>query len=290
MTNEDEHDELKARRARRDAEGPRERKSTKAKAESPSAQSGPAENALSQPLTPAQQTLDKHSSTNLQRKFLRRRAVDLIVPSVTAEKVSALTIGDGDVDRLIAELEGGTRTGCVKAFSDDKKWRGALLLFRGRCVGAVYGSEAQPELEQTEAAMQKLLSEMQHPNTELAVYDLSEEILLPMSSLFLGHPIERKDKLSAIDYSEYILPWLKSQRMTACLAVSFPASPSTCMGLVYRGNFVGTFYVEEQTFSRELSVLTKMIAQDSGTHIEANVLTYELGSELTAFGFKLRRD
>lgn len=223
-----------------------------------------------------------------QPKFRLRRAIDLMPPSVTGEMPHSFRIGDADFEWLLTDLEGGMRTGCLQASSQEKKSRAAALLYRGRVVGCIYGSETTTEPQPTEPSLHMMLADMKLPNTEILVYDLPEEVTLPMSALFLGYPVERKDTLDARSYTDYIVDWLHNKKLTACLAFSMPTIMGTCLGFVYKGAFVGTFYVEDQTFSRELDFIYELIAQDPTTKVEASILPPEMTSSSVRFGFSLR--
>lgn len=223
----------------------------------------------------------------VQPKFRLRRAIDLILPSVNGEMPSKFKIGDADLEWLLTDLEGGMRTGCVKAFSEEKKSRAAVLLYRGRAVGCIYGCKQMTEPQPTEPSLSMMLADMKLPNTEVLIYDLPEEVTLAMSALFLGYPVERKDTLDARSYLDYIIDWLHSKELTACLAFSLPSIMGTCLGFIHQGNFVGSFYVEEQKFSHDIAFVHELIAQDGATKVEASILPPEMTSSSVRFGFSL---
>ncbi|MFN8659392.1 MAG: hypothetical protein U0105_23870 [Candidatus Obscuribacterales bacterium] len=224
---------------------------------------------------------------NDKPKFRLRRAIDLILPAVNGEMPSKFKIGDADLEWLLTDLEGGMRTGCVKAFSEEKKSRAAVLLYRGRAVGCIYGCKTMTEPQPTEPSLSMMLADMKLPNTEVLIYDLPEEVTLAMSALFLGYPVERKDTLDARSYLDYIVDWLHGKQLTACLAFSLPSIMGTCLGFIHQGNFVGSFYVEEQKFSRDISFVHELISQDNATKVEASILPPEMTSSSVRFGFSL---
>src|SRR5262249_14791649 len=89
-----------------------------------------------------------------------KRAIDLILPPLHSEAVKEFKISDYDLEWLITDLEGGMRTCCVKMSNDDIPSRGAILLYRGRAVGCIYCSKAQPEPTRTEDDLQKALQDL----------------------------------------------------------------------------------------------------------------------------------
>jgi hypothetical protein len=218
--------------------------------------------------------------------FKLRRAIDLILPSIGGQSPTNMRIGDEDLEWLITDLEGGMRTGCVKAFCEPRKSRSAVLLYRGRAVGCIYGNKSLPEPQPTEPSLQMMLNDLGDPETTLVVYDLPEEVTLSMSALFLGYPVDRTDDLDAKSYIEHIGSWLQQREQTACLAVQL-SGPRTCLAFVYKGRYVGSFYVEDQKFSPELKVLYDLIAQDPKAAVHASILPPEMTSSSVRFGFSL---
>lgn len=221
--------------------------------------------------------------------FRLRRAIDLILPPIDSSvKPTEVNIIEGDdLLWLITDLEGGMRTGCVKAFCEGKKSRSAMLLYKGRAVGCIYGNKELKEPMPTEASLQMMLTDCQTPNTQLIMYGLPEDVTLAMSALFLGYPVERSDDLDARAYMDYIMDWFVQKEQTACLAFSLPATGGTLLAFIHRGQFTGSFYVENQEYSTDIKFVHDMIAQDPEAHVEASILPPELTSSSVRFGFSL---
>lgn len=220
--------------------------------------------------------------------FKLRRAIDLILPALDADKASTCRIGDEfeDVEWLITQLEGGMRTGCVKAFCEPRKSRSAVLLYKGRAVGCIYGNKTLPEPQPTEPSLQMMLTDLQEPDTQLLIYDLPEEVTLAMSALFLGYPVERNDDLDGRSYLDYIGSWLHQKEQTACIAVSSQAQ-GTRLAFVYKGRYVGSFYVEDQIFDPDINVMYDFLAKDRMSAVSASILPPEMTSASVRFGFSL---
>lgn len=221
--------------------------------------------------------------------FRLRRAIDLILPPVDSSvKPTDVNIIEGDdLLWLITDLEGGMRTGCVKALCEGKKSRSALLLYKGRAVGCIYGNKELKEPVPTEASLQMMLTDCQMPGTQLLMYGLPEDVTLAMSALFLGYPVERSDDLDARAYMDYIMDWFAQKEQTACLAFSLPATGGTLLAFIHRGQFVGSFYVENQEFSRDINFVYDLIGKDPESAVEASILPPELTTSSVRFGFSL---
>lgn len=221
------------------------------------------------------------------RRFQLRRAIDLIMPPIEADTLRTMRIGDYDVEWLITQLEGGMQTGCVKAACESRLSRAAMLLYRGRAVGCIYGCKSDPTTKPTEESLQAMLSDLESPDTVVTIYDLPEEITLAMSSLFLGYPVERHDDYSAKEYLDYICNWLGQKNGTATLAISLTQDRGTCLGYIYKGEFSGAFYVEDQAYRADRAFVDEMLGNDPRAALEVSILPPEMHASAVRFGFSL---
>ncbi len=232
---------------------------------------------------------DSEGSYTLPVETRLRRATDLIMPPLDkTQRPNQMQIQqEDDLLWLVTDLEGGERTGCVKAFCEAKKSRAAVLLYRGRAVGCVYNNKKLTETLSTDGSLQMMLEDCQTPGTSLVMYSLPEEVILAMSALFLGYPVERSDDLDARAYMDYILSWFQQKEQTACLAFYQPYSYSNFLAFVYRGQYVGAFFVDTQEFSKDLDKIYQSVADDLLTRVEASILPSELLSQDVRLGFSL---
>ncbi|CAN5573373.1 hypothetical protein BH10CYA1_BH10CYA1_21720 [soil metagenome] len=221
------------------------------------------------------------------RKFHLKRATDLILPPIDKDSLNEFKIVDYDLEWLITDLEGGMRTGCVKAACESKLSRSAMLLYRGRAVGCIYGCKSMPDTQPTEQSLQNMLSDLEVPDTDVKIYDLPENVTLAMSALFLGYPVQRNDDYDARAYMDYICGWFESKGNTACLAITLPSNSATCLGYVYKGQFCGAFYVEDQQFRTDKEFVYDLLKNDPRANVEASILPPEMTSSAVRFGFSL---
>ncbi len=226
-------------------------------------------------------------SQTAPRKIHLRRATDLILPPVDGKPPNSFTMSEYDLEWLITDLEGGMRTGCVKASSEEKLSRSAVLLYKGRAVGCIYGSKSMPDSLPTEQSLQLMLEDLALPATKVTIYDLPEEVTLAMSALFLGYPVQRSDDLDARSYMDYLCGWFAEKGQTACLALTLPSSAANCLVFIARGQYAGAFYVEDQKFSQDRNYVYELLANEPGAGLEASILPPEMTSPAVRFGFSL---
>lgn len=223
-----------------------------------------------------------------RRQFRVRRATDLMVTPLAGSQVTTLRISDYDPQWLITDLEGGMRTGCLKATSEREFSRSAALLLRGRAVGGIYGNKADPITRPTEESVASMLATIyREPDTVVSMYDLPEHVVLAMSALFLGYPVERNDDYSTSEYMDFICDWLHKQGLTAALAITLANGKGTCLAFVCQGRYVGAFDVDGQSFHEGQEYVQELLEYDPDAQLEASILPPEMHSQATRFGFSL---
>lgn len=220
--------------------------------------------------------------------FVYRRATDLIpfgidrsIPPSIVEITS-----QRDITAVINDLEDQLFTGAVKVLCGTGKSRGAVLLWNGKVLGCTYGQETQLTQLPTEGALKLLLSDCKIPGTQILRSSLSEEIILPMSALFLGYPVERSDSLDAPGYLQYLKKWCLKKQQTACLAISLPTHEAV-LDFVYKGNPVGSFEVDSQRYSPARDTRTpadRLVQLHPTSSVECSILAPE---PIEKLGFRL---
>lgn len=222
-----------------------------------------------------------------QRTYHLRRATDLILPPIDKETLNSFAVSDYDLEWLITDLEGGMRTGCVKTSAESKLSRAAMLVYKGRAVGCIYGCKSMPETHPTEPSLSFMLKDLEADDAKVTFYDLPEDIVLSMSALFLGYPVDRAENISAREYMDYLLNWFSEKVQTACLAINLPTMFGTCLVFVHAGKFVGSFYVEDQHFSTDIAYVHELLNRDDKAILEASILPPELMSSSVRYGFSV---
>ncbi len=237
--------------------------------------------------SPEEEAFKIYANSIPPKTYQLRRAIDLIMPPLDEDSLKSLRIGDYDIEWLITDLEGGMRTGCVKATCESRLSRAAMLLYRGRAVGCIYGCRADPDTKPTEDSLNLMLNDLESPDTLVSLYDLPENITLAMSALFLGYPVKREDNYSALDYLRYICDWFAQEKGTATLAVSMSGGRGMCLGYIFKGEFCGSFYVEDQIFEADRGYIEQLLQNDPEATLGVSILPPEMTSSAVRFGFSL---
>lgn len=224
------------------------------------------------------------------RNFRLRRAVDIIMPSITGKLNHSVRCGDYDIKRLLTDLETSELTGCIKASSSEILSRSAALLYKGRVVGCIYGRKPQPQTQVLEQSLKAMLEDLSLKSTEMQVYELPDEVVISMSALFLGVPIgagQTADAGDSKNYIEVLMPSLESKQETACVMVSTNEKPSRCLGFVYLGHTFGSYSIVDQKFDTSFDPLVKLCSNSDDAQINAYLLPKEMTSASVVYGYSL---
>jgi len=213
-----------------------------------------------------------------------RRSLDLIMPPMDGE-LKEVRMADTTLDSFIEELESSKKTGCLKASSDHHKSRAAAILYNGRVLGCLY-SCFKAEIQSTDPSLKLMLGDLAHSESIAWVYDLPENVVLSVSALFQGVPVPRSDEYDARTYMDKVIDLLGKKKDTACVAFNLPSSRSTCLTFVYKGDYIGAFYVKDQVFKEDIEFVHDLLKEEEHARAEACILPPEV-SDNEEFGFSL---
>jgi len=222
-------------------------------------------------------------------KIRHQRACDLFMPPVDLRSIRNLKtfkIADYDLQWLITDLEGGSRTACIKTASKNQS-RSAALLYKGRVVGCFHQSKETPLPGPTAAALAGLLSDLDQAETNVTIYDLPEEIVFSMSALFLGTLLNMQCENTASDHYDSLMENLTRRKKSACLTILAGYPVETRLVLVHRGQLIGVFNVEDQLFFRDENSLNDLFDRFPQAVIEARVAGNSNAKSVKHYGYSL---
>lgn len=224
------------------------------------------------------------------RTYKLRRAVDVIMPAAQPDEVKHYTVGSSNLTEIFAELEASQFTGCIKSDCEEKPSRAAALIYRGRVVGGIYGTRTPSEPYTAEVALNMMMLDLGSEGTTLKIYPLPDQVVLPMSAMFLGFPAPVDDFLSddaLVQSVVEICNELVSRKETGCITVTLPKTEELCLVYVHAGKCPGYFNVDFQRFAVDLNQLDNLIAGDVDARLELFLLPPEMTSLHVSFGYSL---
>ena len=217
-----------------------------------------------------------------------RRAIDLFMPSISGKLLHEMECSSCDPKQLLSDLELANFTGCIKARSEEKKSRSAMVIYNGRVVGAIYGKKDAQEPYPVDRAYKMLGEDLLEPDTMLTVYELPEGVVLSMAALFLGVPIAKDANKGPADYLDHAIVSMKLAGETGCITINETDGEANLSILfVFEGMIVGCYKIREQAFNEDCSEVIKETKEKNNATIDAHILPVHLTSGAVSFGFKL---
>src|SRR5580693_1581666 len=127
----------------------------------------------------ADEQLRKYKGTN-------RRAISLM-PGPALRDTQDIPVSDQTKFRqMLLSIEANQSSCCIKITSPKHKSRGAVLVFRGRVVGCMYGNKRLERQLFGQEAYSCVLADISHQSNVIDAYLLSEDLVLAAASLFNG--------------------------------------------------------------------------------------------------------
>ncbi len=220
------------------------------------------------------------------RPVIRRvqRAIDLFMPPLAALP-TCKRLSPDEVERRIAKWERDDFTGCLKVDSAVQRSRSAVLFYRGRAVGAIYGKKSLSDGYRIETSLLLMLEDMRHSVTEVEYYSLPDEFVLALSAMFLGVILERPYGFKNPEYARSILKQFREHNSTGCL--SLQQHVPCGLGLISKGKFAGSYVVDAQVFRTQESSLDDLFERFPAGRLEAFILPDIMMSDAMQFGYSL---
>lgn len=221
-----------------------------------------------------------------------RRAVDLVMPAISSSPI-VLKLDEKMAREVFRGLEQSQFTGCMKIFCQTSMSRAALVLLNGRVVGSIYTRKICPDPYPFEIGIVKMLEDVTAAGAEadLEIYELPREIIISMSSLFLGYLDQPKDEPSKLDYADRILSHFTENRQTACLNLLDKKSDTpSALSFICNGDFKGTYLINENLFGEGRDFLHKVLENFPDTILQAHILPAAMTSDAVRFGFSFDSD
>ena len=221
-----------------------------------------------------------------------RRAVDIVMPPISASSMM-LKLDEKKAREIITSLDETRFTGCIKIFCESGMSRAALIFFRGRAVGSIYTKKPMRDPYPFDAGIRKLMQDLTSENAdaEMEMYELPEEIVLSMASLFLGY-VDRQDAqgVDKAAYAEKMLEHFATCKETACFNLVDATDTSAAFGFVHNGEFKGAYTIAEQVYSSEKSFLKELIEKDPELKLQVHILPPAMKTDAVILGYSLSSD
>ena len=179
---------------------------------------------------------------DLDGEGCNRRAIGLLPMPKSRQEHEVAETDSLQLKKLLLSVEARAVSCCIRVFSDCRKSRSALLVYRGRLIGCLYGSKDLHDQDLGKAAFAETLDDMLMPGNFIDTYMLSDEIVLAGASLFHGglNTVNSGASASSV-YPNCARMFIKNAR-TGCIVVKGRDNDKAiCTTYIYEGKIVGVY-------------------------------------------------
>lgn len=217
-----------------------------------------------------------HSRDDRQKEFTRR-AIGL-VPS-PREECPSREITESErfrYQQVLISVEGKESTCCFKVISPIRRSRAAVLVFRGRVLGCVYGRKDLEGQLFGKEAFRELMEDMASLESVVDTYVLSEQLALAGASLFHGSVFNQPSFYSPKATFDKVYNHLVSTQMPGCIVTrKSPSDQVVGFAYVFGGRLVGVYSYKSGWLDNTYEAATAhLIGNDrlsvSGSKLEAS--------------------
>src|SRR5262249_33125714 len=127
--------------------------------------------------------IDKLMADHHEHFGVNRRAIGLIPTPLHREVHDVSESHTLRYHHLLISIEGNHHTCCMRVVSPRNKSRSAIMVFRGRVLGCLYGNKKLESQQFGSDALEQAMSDLAHPESMLDAYMLPEDLVLAASAL-----------------------------------------------------------------------------------------------------------
>jgi hypothetical protein len=190
--------------------------------------------------------------------------------------------------QLLITLEGNKRTGVVKVVNPKRRSRAAILMYRGRVLGCVYGRKGLDGQVIQGDAHNATLADLATTGNLVDAYQLSEDIVLAAASLFHGDVLEVPSTGDAHARFDAAMNQIMKTNKPGCVVVNSSDSEMKSMVYISKGQVMGVFCAQKGWVEPTPESAHKIIRNaKQEVEISASILSIENVDTVDSMSFSL---
>jgi len=172
---------------------------------------------------------------------VNRRAIGLIPMPMSKDNHGILVSESIRYTNLLLSIESRQSSCCLRIVSSSRKTRSAILMYRGRVIGCIYGQKGRDfQLFGIEAYQQAVI-DLAQPRTLIDAYVLDEELILAAAALFHGTTTVVQANLPAEKIYRDSVNDLVAKRAVGCVVINNEEGLAKCVTYLFAGKIVGVY-------------------------------------------------
>ncbi|MBS2003889.1 MAG: hypothetical protein U0103_10005 [Candidatus Obscuribacterales bacterium] len=233
-----------------------------------------------------QETISKLVSAENNGRGANRRAINLVPLPAVRDAHEIAQSHRIKYHQLLVSIEAKQSTCCIRIVSETSKSRAAILVFRGRVLGCLYGSKFETEQVFGQEAHRLSMSELAKPGNIIDTYLLNEELVLAGGALFHGHPIEHSGG-TAEQIFETVVRNLMHSNSPGCVVINSSTNEALCMVYIFKGQIAGVYSFSEGWVQSTYETALGYVLSDNGVQVMASALAARNIKEVEEMTFSL---
>lgn len=233
-----------------------------------------------------QETISKLVSAENNGHGANRRAINLVPLPTVRETHEIAQSHRIRYHQLLVSIEAKQSTCCIRVISEASKSRAAILVFRGRVLGCLYGSKFEEGQLFGEEAHQRAMSELAKPDNIIDTYLLSEELVLAGGALFHGHQVETPGG-SPEQVFESAVTHLMHSNAPGCVVINSENNEALCMVYIFKGHIIGVYSFSAGWVLSTYEAALEYVLQSANAQVMASALAARNIKEVEGMTFSL---
>lgn len=232
-----------------------------------------------------QETIAKLVSAENNGQGANRRAINLVPLPAVRETHEIAHSHRIRYHQLLVSIEAKQSTCCIRVISEASKSRSAILVFRGRVLGCLYGSKSTDQIFGQEAH-QQAMSELAKPDNIVDTYLLSEELVLAGGALFHGNQVDHLGGTPEEAF-ESAATHLMHSNSPGCIVINSSTNEALCMVYIFSGHIIGVYSFSEGWVKTTYETALEYVVSTPNTQIMASALAAHSIKEVEGMTFSL---
>lgn len=216
-----------------------------------------------------------------------RRATSILPLPQSSEKREIEKTEFINHQKLLLSFEAHQKSGCLRIVSPKKKSRSAMLIYRGRVIGCIYGSKNHIDQLFGETARTYAIADLAQSGNLMDSYTLGEEVVLSAAALFHGEILLPQERSDVKNNYQQIFSRMKKNHSTGSVVITNNEHLAVCLTYVFNGEIIGVYSLKDKWLDATYEAGLNCLLGTDGASVSASALSAACESEALDLTFSL---
>jgi hypothetical protein len=175
---------------------------------------------------------------------------------------------------LLLSIESKNTSCCLRVFSESTKSRSAMLVYRGRLIGCVYGKRGEDQLFGKQA-FNRIMDDLVSQGNLLDAYKLTDEVVLATAALFHGGLNQVFNGAPASEIYPKCAKMVANNKRTGCIVCKDSGEGAISITYLFEGTIIAVYSFKEGWQTATQTAALNTIDQVGGAELWLAVLPVE---------------